>query len=690
MPDPLRDLAARAAADPAAVRELARHPDLPAVLAVAGPAVGLAVLARLPERPSAAGVRAALPLIADTSHPVPARLAAAARLLDGADAATAQAVLTAVLTAAPESARLGRLYALQRLVEVSEPLDRAVDQLESAPHPCPVCGLPLTRPGLVAHLWTAHRQMLIDGRPSDPRPLIDAAVEAANADPTGEATDRAFLLSAHLYPDAAPALVFQTLARGSPDPTQTDRLVQRAADAHAGVCPVCLTAVADPIPPLPPPAEVGHGRLAADGFVAAVRDRFGGRTVELFTPAGPVRPPATKLHPQLAAALYALPVFAVGLLATLVLPRAVAPPAAVAGGGVAAGWLTFFLLRAGKPLADPTDQAVGLAWRELVPGVGRSPAAVRFLTRLCRGSLGFGDPGRRAGQVHELAEQAAVLDRKGEAYSQLAAVAAVLRAADAVRIGREPVAAVAEVFRPFARGQATLGYAEAAAETVLADLGMPADDLLRLGVSLSAVMFDAGLTPPDVLLIVRFAPWLRKLLPADPDHLAGLFAVWQMAVKGVPGPGPATTVFDLAANNPPAGRRLLHAHPDALLRLGLGPAADAAVGAVVLTGRGLRLGGLLADDPDGRLEVVRTGLRVGDGVLAADAPVPPRLPDQLRDWLVWRTSRLLPRADAALAGAPTQAADRLAAVAADCPLCGARCAWRAGRLATPWHAVAGA
>jgi hypothetical protein len=294
--------------------------------------------------------------------------------------------------------------------------------------------------------------------------------------------------------------------------------------------------------------------------------------------------------------------------------------------------------------------------------------------------------------VHELAEQAAVLDRKGETYSQLAAAAAVLRASDTARIGREPVGGIVELFRPFAQGRASAGFAEAAAEIVFADLGLPADDRLRLGIGLTAVLFDAGLTPPDVLLIVRFCPWLKKLLPAaDADHLAGLFAVWQLAGnRGWSAVGPATTVFDLAANAPATARRLLTAHPDTLLRLDLGEAATAAVGAVVLTSRGLVAGGLLADDPDDRIEAVGGKLRVGGGLLAAEAPIPAKLPDQLRQWLIWRTGRLLPKADAALERRPRPAAaDRLAAVVADCPLCGARCAWRTGRLGTPWQAVAG-
>ncbi len=689
-----RVLAAAPADRPAALRELARAGD-PATalsaLAGGGPRVGLEFLARLPGPLPWAVLRPAVSLLADPVTPLNTRLTVAGKLLETADAARTTAVVQPLVAGLSESDRLTRLLDLRRRVERCDPLDELVQNAEAETvEACPRCRQRFTRPGLAVHLWEQHRLRFADGKVIDTPAAVLAAVAAVAADPTGAATDAAFLLSRQFDPAAEPVLMLQVLARDTPDPSQADRLTERAADEHSGVCPTCLTFVPDPLPPLPPPADVTHGRVSADGFTAAVVDRPTGRVVTLDTPAGPRdAPQATQLPPRQAAALYSLSVFGVGLLVALVLPGRVAHPVIPAGLAVVVGWLAYVVIRSGRELLpEPTDAAVTLAWRELVPGVGRSPAAVRFLIRLCRGSIGFGDPGPRAGRVHELAEQAAVLDRKGEAYSQLAAAAAVLRASDTARIGREPVAGLVDVFRPFARGQASAGFAEAAAEIILADGALPADHRLRLGVGVTASLFDAGLTPADLQVIVRLCPWLRKLLPTNADHLAGLFAVWQLAAgRGVGGPGPATTIFDLAANSPAAARRLLSAHPDTVLRLDLGDTATAAVGAVLLTADGLVVGGLVADDPEERIEAAKSRLLVGDGQLAAEAPVPPDLPDRLREWLIWRTGRLLPKADASRGRRSGLAADRLAALAGDCPLCGLRCAWRAGHVGTFWPAL---
>ncbi len=709
MPESVRQLAARVLTSgpgerPRLLRQLARSGDPQTAfvaLAAGGPQLRLEFLARLTEPVPPTVVRSAIPLLSFDAVALSVRLAAAGKLLSGlSDPAVVSGLIQQLVAGLSDSDRLARLLELQRRVDRCEPLDQLIQNAESERrHLCPRCQTVFSRPDLIAHLWHEHRLVYSNGRPADPRPMVEAAIAASGDDPTGEMLDAAYLLSQHVYPDAAPALVFQALARGIADPTQTDRLLERATASHCGVCPVCLSAVPDPLPPLPPPADVGYGRVSADGFTAAVTDTATGRVIELTTPAGPREPPdSLRLPPPMAATLYALPVFGVGLLVTLVMPGRLVHPLAMAGLMSVAGWLTYVLIRSNRrELPDINDAAVTLTWRELVPGIGRSPAAVRFLTRLCRGSIGFGDPVPRAGRVHELAEQSAVLDRKGESYSQLAAAAAVLRASDAVRMGREPVATLVEVFRPFAQGRASVAFAEAGAEIILADLGLPADELQRLGLGVTAILFDAGLTPPDLLLIVRLCPWLKKLIPAaNPDHLAGLYVIWQLTPgRGWTGVGSATTVFDLVANYPPTARRLLGAHPDALLRLDLGDAATDAVGAVVLTSVGVAVGGLLISDPSERFEAIKTPsgwqLRVGEGLLAADAPIPAKLTEQLREWLIWHAGRLQPKADASLdRRADPVAAERLLAVVADCPLCGTRCAWQSGRLGTPWQAVSGA
>ncbi len=669
-----------------------------------GPRLALEFAARLPGRLPPDLVRAAVPVLADRGVAVPVRLAAAAAVLASVpdEPRSVGTVIRAVTAGLSRSRALERMYQLQSRVEKCEALDALAAAGEAKVRMrCPRCPGRFTRRELIPHLWHAHRLVFEHGNARDPRALLDAAISAAAASGDADGIDRAYLLAEHYYPDSDPLQVLQALAaRGAADPTQTDRLLDRAAEEGAGLCPVCLSAVPDPVPPTPPPANVSAGRVSADGYAVDVTDGPGGRFVTLTLPgADPVCEPdaAPRRTPRQAAVLVALPLLLLTALAVLVVPAQVANPAWVAVWLAPVGWMAYLAVRLiREPLPDRTERAIDLAWGKLAPLVGRTPPAVRFLTRLARASVGVGDPGSRAAIVFELVQHAAVLADKGGPYQQFLAAVRVLEVLDQGRLGRERVSGLVGVFEPFLRGELGPAYAEAAAEVVLGSAALPAGDAGRLGVLVVGAAFESGLTPADLVTVGRFCPWFRRVvLNAGPGHLALLHAVWR-GRNGRPwsAVGSAETAFELAREQPAAGRRILAEFPDALLRANVGDAAEAEVGPVLVTARGVVVAGFLVADPDAAVKLERTSdgwrLQFGPHRLVISGRVQPRLERELRGWLRYRAEVLFPEADR-IGGRGTgpRAAGMLAALAVTCPLCGARSALRAGRIGTPWQALSG-
>jgi hypothetical protein len=666
-----------------------------------GPRLALEYVSRLPDKLSADLVRATLPLLADRSVPAPVRLAAAATLLgsvpDGPRAVGA--VVRAATAGLSRSRALERMYQLQSRVEKCEVLDALVAVAEGRVRlRCPRCPARLSRRELIPHLWHLHRLAYQHGQARDPRVLLDAAITTAASAGEPDGIDHSYLLAAQYFPDSDPRQVLQALAaRGASDPTQTDRLLERAADEGAGLCPVCLSAVPDPVPPLPPPANVSDGRVSAEGYSVDVADGTGGRTITV-PGAGPMHEPdaASRRSPRQTAVIVALPLLLLTAVAVVVVPARLANPAWVGVWLGLVGWLVYLAVRLARtPLPDRTERAVDLAWSRLAPVVGRAPPAARFLTRLARASIGAGDPVARGTVVFELVQHAAVLAEKGAAYQQLLASARVLEVMDQGRIGRERIAGLVGVFEPFLRGELGPAYAEAGAETLLASDALASGDAERLGVLVVGAAFENGLTPADLVTVGRYCPWFRRVvLSARPDHLALLHAVWRgRNSRPWAAVGDAATTFELARETPAAGRRILGEVPDTLLRVNVGDAAEAELGPVLVAVRGVMVAGFTVADPAAPVEVSRTSdgwrLRFGPHRLVLSARVPTRVADELRRWLKYRAATLFPEAERPSPRGPgSRAVGILAPLAVACPLCQARSVLRAGQMGTPWQGVA--
>ena len=613
-------------------------------------------------------VELAQKLVADDEVPLAPKLAVAGRLLDAlpdTDAAI-DSVIRPLIRGLSDARALHRLRQLERYTEAAPGLVRRINTLAATKVRCPRCRFAFAAGEFPDHLWAEHALAWDGSAPAEPAGELASAVALAAA---GEVAglDRAFAGSRLFFPESPPTDVTQAVAsQGARDPAAVEMLRERAAESGCGVCPNCLAPVPDPVAPPLPPANWGDGRLAAEGYEVAVEQRDWGRRVTLKRPGSALEvvPSANRLPARTRGALMAMPLALAGLVGAAMAPAGWA--VASAGAGATAALL--ILSRFDRDTAGAADwEAFDAAWEELTPGIGRSPAATRFLTRLTRLSVGVGQAEVRGKRVRELAERAAVLADKGPEYAALFAAARVLAASDGAAMGLERVAAYRLLFAPFWRGELPARDAELAAELIRSEGVLVPGDQHRLGHLLAADAFAAGFTPSDLAMISGLLPELGRLLPAA--ALAALFALRQLDYRKVGQPA-----WELAAADPRAGCERLAATPDLVLEAST-PGVETAISA-----RGLVINGVLLD-PAARLEVGRDkrgwAVRAGIAVAPLDDEPNARAVAHLRAAHALAAELLAPQVETKLSPRGRAAFQSLLT---DCPLCGERSVVRAGRV----------
>ena len=541
-----------------------------------GPRLALEFIARMTAGVPHSLVVLAAPHLSAPALPVALKLAVAAKFLEALpDRPEAVGpVLRAVTAGLKKGKALARLIALQSRVETGDALDAAVADAEAkARIKCPVCGKSFSRPALIKHLARKHRTGLDHGKVVPPAAAAEVLISAV--DPNDPSTlDRAFLRSPALFPKSTPTDVLQGLAsRHYRRSDQYAPLADKAGEAYCGLCPKCYAPVPDPVTELPPPLALSHGRLAGEGYAVSISDGPLGRRVTFDRP-GTIRVTVRDggLPPRTAGVAYALPFALAAVVAAVVMPTGlrlgpgwVAVWLAIVAGCVYAATTAF---RRKPP--DANGRAADLAWAEFAPGIGRSPDAARFLTRLCRTSLSAGEPGDRGKAVWELADHAGVLSQKGGTFVSLFSAAAVLRAVDAGKIGRDVVGELQVLFVAFFRVELPAPTAEHMAALVADDVTLTAGERARLTVLVAAAAFDAGLVPADLPGLRRYVPHVVSLLPDDADDLRTLYAVWgQKPSRPWDRAGECDPIFTLAVRQPgvaakaapgrPRGRARVHA-----------------------------------------------------------------------------------------------------------------------------------
>ncbi len=666
-----------------------------------GRRLALEFLARLPAPIPLVAMIAAGPLLSNRKNPTFLRLAAAGRVL-GSVPDTPDAVRPVVgwLTVGLSRPRaLSRLFALQCRVRKCDTLDGFVTAAEKKlTFRCPRCPAKLTKGAFLKHLWNTHRLEFSKGKVRDPARILDEAVTAGAKpildDP--EPLDRTFAVAAIHYPEAPPSQTLQAVASRAGASANLEPLIARAAKEHAGLCPNCLATVPDPVPAMPPPLPLGSGRLAGEGWSVSVVDSPTGRKVVVESP-GVVEPGATpqrRFAPRLAATLITAPILLVSLILAVVVPVPSVSPLLLAGWIVAVAWLVYLAVRFLRtPLPSANDIAVDRAWEEVVPGIGRKPAAIRFLARLCRTSLRAGTPGNRTRRVWDTVEHATILADKGWPHQQWLGAARVLQAADGGKVGKERVAALAGIFEPFLRGETSIAYADAAAEALLGAGILGPGEGERLAVLLVGMAYLLGFTAADLLAITRFAPQFRRLLPPADDQIRRMFVIWRVRTKKPWAEyGTATHVFDLADNSPVASRQILGEHPDTLLRIAAEEQLEKEVGPILLCGSGLVVGGKTVSDAAAPVEVTKSthsagwDLKFGPHRISLERRPPTKFANDLRGWLRFWASATQSTSQADRVN-PDRLSTFLAPISSSCPLCAVPQVVRVGRFGVKWEDV---
>jgi hypothetical protein len=661
-----------------------------------GRRLALEFVVRIPGELPHSLILVAAPLLSDPAVPVAAKLAAAARFVEVLPdrRETIGPVLRAVTAGMKKGRALARLIALQHRVERCESLDAAIAVMELKVRlKCPVCTKSFSRPALIKHLWKKHRTSYDRGKIISP----GADAERLIAEGTGDdpsALDRAFLKTTDLFPQSTRHQILQGLAsRHWRSSDQYAPLADEAGEQRAGLCPKCYAAVPDPIPDLPSPLTLSHGRLAGEGFHVSVFERWGKRRIRIDRPNGEREERIDSLgsrSPRSAGVLYALPFAVTALAAAAIMPPFKPGPLVVSiwlGVISVLVYLTVWAFRRDLPSAD--QRAVDVAWSDLVPGIGRSPAAAQILTRLFRTSLTVGDPTERSQLVWELAEHSSLLADKGGIYVSLFAASVVLRAVDAGKIGRDVVGELASLMANVFRGEWSAPVAELIATLIHDDVVLSNAERNRLALILAASAFDHGFTPADIVLLRRHLPQLVRLLPDEMDQLQLLYAVW----KGKPGrpwdrAAECEPIFVLAKTRPAIAIRALKGDPDAVLvHTPDGFLADR-LGLVTVNRRGVSFGGATVADPRAEVIVVTTKdggeLSFGRSVFTFPRRPPESIERALKKLLLYRAETLIPQTEA-FAGVPSQgrANAMLAPLAVPCPLCRTVSLIRSGQLGVP-------
>jgi hypothetical protein len=470
-------------------------------------------------------------------------------------------------------------------------------------------------------------------------------------------------------------------------------LLTEAAEHRAGLCPGCFAERPPAVPALPPPLALSPGRIAGDGYSVEIGGADWFRTLTVSSPSrvlqsGPDGRRALGTR-GIATVVAALLLLFAGFVILLGSHEWAAPPVAARFLLVAAmGYGLVWFVR--KPPPNPTERAVDAAWTVLARKLIKGNHTSTWLTRLCRTSLGRGDPIARAGVLHDLLERARSSDADEDL--ELLAAASVLQIDDLGRHGRDRIAGIASQAALGFRGDEPIEYAEFVAECFLnSDFAVEPGDLARLRVLLLAAAFEANLKPRDLLDLWAVAPNLKQAMGVEPVHrLALLQGVWTMRpARRWERIAPADCVFDLCRLAPNISGRVLNDYPDLLLYHRPDPDTEAQVGPILICTRGIAIGGQMVSDPDAEVKIVeaRSGgweLLFGSHRLLLERKPVGDLADVIREWLRFRSWALLPLLDNYLApGLPEVSARVLRPFERRCSRCGTVSAIVVGKVGKP-------
>jgi predicted RNA-binding Zn-ribbon protein involved in translation (DUF1610 family) len=631
------------------------------------------------------------PLLSDETLSIPTRVAAAAKVLKSLpDTSEVVRPITHALTAGLSPLRaLERLRQLQHQLEKSRSLDALIDRKEGrVKMDCPRCGVRLLRIEMLRHLWNDHALVLEHGKVR----TLQWTVEELKAEhsQTHDTTilDRAATL-------AGPGGLRAWVARADLVAEDTAPLLATASERGAGLCPGCFGEL-PPLAPLPPPLALANGHLAGDGYLVEVGGPDWLRTLTVAEPGLVIRSGpdlGRAMAPRGAASVIAgvLLLLAIG---AAVVPHHSAPLLRWVFGIIIAATFAYLIVRIfRKPLPDRSERAVDAAWTILTQFIADRKGSTRYLTRLCRTSLGRGDPHVRVALLNRIIAWVRPMVEDNDL--RLLATALLLQVDDSSRLGRDRVNGVAALIATGLTGERPSQFGEYVAEAYL-DRTPPPDpgERARLRILLLDAAFDAGLKPRDILDLFAAAPNLRRAMVVEPVHRLGLlYGVWSLRNAGRwERIAPADSVYELCRSAPNISGRVLLEYPDLLLyHRPTNPTAAEELGPVLICARGVVVGGVMASDPYTEVEVVKAGrfsattvFVFGPHRLSVSRPPADEFSKTVSAWLRFRVTALLPFIDRVLEPGPPEILARvLWPFRQRCSSCGTISAVILGRIGVP-------
>jgi len=652
-----------------------------------GRRLALEIALRAPLPLDDTSVRLLIPLLGESRFPTPLRLNVGIQILRSLphESPRVSELLQVILDGLAPGRALERLRFLQHHVPGHSVLERqSTEREELAALPCPRCGLRMQRADLIVHLWHEHRLLMDGTRAREPWKMVEDWLTDYAAAGQRELLDRASELALQLDPANGLTRVHRLLlAAGLTDGEARDNLKSQAEGGRGSLCPHCYALVPPAHESLPEPMNVSHGRIAGNGCVVEVSDRY--LFTHLFSATSDAvihdgLEPGRGLTYRGQTILFISPIVLLAFLFAVSLPPARLPPLVPVALVLLAAlliYLRIWIVSIEK--GDPGQRAIDHAWRELSPRMHHPTferADADFVARLSVSSIGKGEPALREQSLERLLKVTRQQVGAGKLASGDLAALRCLEMDDAFRLGQDPVPGLAADLAAGLSGELPLAYCEQLLEAwpdEARDIGQRA----RLRALVAEKAFDVGLLPADLLQLGRVSPTFGQVFGrASVAELNCLRYIhshrddrsWRKI-------GTASPVFDLA-RYPSLGRQYLGNRPDLLLfqPMSVGDRGRDASAPVLICVGGIHYRELAITSPTTPITISETSgryrLRVGKQELTFDED-PSILANRLRAWARYLFQEVRPTA----AAYPEESAsDRLkpllAQKAMHCPECG--------------------
>ncbi|GIW79667.1 MAG: hypothetical protein KatS3mg105_1474 [Gemmatales bacterium] len=561
-------------------KQVSSRPDAPRIVAL------LAGARELPLRHLTLAAAAHLPvpiqsdlfpilrhLLSEKHVPEPILFALTAKLLSqpGCTRRDQQSILCALIDGLPKTEAVDRLNRLAGMVGPQQAIVELRDRYEQKINvQCPRCPANLPRPEMVKHLWLEHR-LLVDGHSlRDPWRLIKQWLEECQQSGDKELVRRCRALAQRFESEDAMIRVHRMILKaGVDDGLSQEALVRLADQKSASLCPYCFHWIEMEASSGLQSLNASRGRLTSGGYVIEVGQRGMRTHLAIETPQGPLQrgpEPGRRWSPQGAAVLFSAPVVvlavvvALGSFATGV--PALLPVAWLLSLAVFLAVFGAFWWRAE---ADVQNRAIDYAWTRLVPhlqSMEMKKEEFHFAARLCLASVAKGTPSWRREVLARLIEDSETAVANGIVSPEHLGAVRRLQWEDARRSGADPLPLLLEQIERVLAGAISPEFLEKLLEGASLPIGMAA----RLRALVVDRAFALGYEVSDLVELSRSAPAFGKLLEVNQtDLLANLRLLWSLRANAPWSQlGPASTVFELAAN-PLAAERHLQKQPGILL-----------------------------------------------------------------------------------------------------------------------------